>query len=334
MRDEPDISHEALRSCLREQYGLDVTSIFFVPLGLDTNAGIFRVESDTAATDAMKIKRGAFYPSSCLVPRYLYDEGITSIVAPVPTKNGALWTKAEGWTVIVYPYIEGQSGWTGITDHHWTEAGRVFKQVHSVSPPEPPPEGIRTESFNPPYVRMVDRIETALTDVADRQAPSHQALRSSWMKHQQSIRAMLTSLERLAGVLRSREFPYVVCHADLHPGNLLRTQDGSVFVVDWDDVMLAPRERDFIFVGEPDAGSPFFRGYGQVEIDWTALTYYRYERVVTDLIEDSEQVLFRDDLSEEAKDGAVGRFNGYLTSRNLAAAKLAAAHIPEDFRPR
>jgi spectinomycin phosphotransferase len=37
---------------------------------------------------------------------------------------------------------------------------------------------------------------------------------------------------------------------------------GQVFVVDWDEVMLAPKERDFIFVRPPHADA-FFQGYGK-----------------------------------------------------------------------
>jgi spectinomycin phosphotransferase len=61
-----------------------------------------------------------------------------------------------------------------------------------------------------------------------------------------------------------------------------------VFVIDWDDVMLAPKERDFLFIPEYRVDSltqqeisPFFQGYGVgTEIDWAALAYYRCERVV------------------------------------------------------
>ena len=51
-----------------------------------------------------------------------------------------------------------------------------------------------------------------------------------------------------------------------------------MFVIDWDEVMLAPKERDFLFVKEAPADGlvrlstpAFFQGYGQTEIDWIAL---------------------------------------------------------------
>ena len=104
-----------------------------------------------------------------------------------------------------------------------------------------------------------------------------------------------------------------------------------MFVIDWDEVMLAPKERDFIFVREPQA-DPFFQGYGQREIDWIALTYYRWERVVQDLIEYAQNVCFRDDWAEETRADAARLFHEYLAEggNNIAAAYAAAAHLPRD----
>jgi spectinomycin phosphotransferase len=51
--------------------------------------------------------------------------------------------------------------------------------------------------------------------------------------------------------------------------------------------------------------SPFIVGYGQVEIDWAALTYYLWERVAQDLIAFAEEVFLRDDLGEADKAEAV-----------------------------
>jgi spectinomycin phosphotransferase len=60
------------------------------------------------------------------------------------------------------------------------------------------------------------------------------------------------------------------------------------------------------------------------------LTYYRYERVVQDLIEDAHQIVFREDLSEDAKAEAARAFRASLEGRNFVAAQVAAAYIPDD----
>jgi len=159
---------------------------------------------------------------------------------------------------------------------------------------------------------------------------SARALRASWVAHQSTIHTVVTSLEKLAEVLQSRIFPYVICHADLHPANLIRDHAGHVCVIDWDEVMLAPKERDFIFVREPQADA-FWEGYGQREIDWMLLSYYLWERVVQEVIVDTQDVCFRDDLGEETRAEAVQLFDEILAEGGeIDAASQASAHLPSD----
>jgi spectinomycin phosphotransferase len=158
------------------------------------------------------------------------------------------------------------------------------------------------------------------------------------MEHQATIHTMITSMESLAGVLRKQSGPHVICHADLHPANIIRDRAGNVFIIDWDDVMLAPKERDFIFTGQVTVdGSTlqeslpfisFFQGYGQTETDWLALTYYLWERVVQDLIACAQDVFLREDLEEATRAEAVQLFSDILAEGGeLGAAKAAAAHL-------
>jgi len=238
----------------------------------------------------------------------------------------------------MYPFLDGDTSWKSMTDKNWKDVGTIFKRIHEVILPPEGFESLRKETFDPTeYTRWAYAFETQHTP-SEGGSVSERALRSAWMAHQPAIHTALTSLEKLAGVLQERSGPQVICHADLHPGNLLRDRSGQVFVIDWVEVMLAPKERDFIFVGEPQTdGSalqntpPFFQGYGQTEIDWIALTYYRYERVVQDLIACAQEVFFRDDLGEETKADSVQLFHDVLAEGSeVDAAYAAEAHIPSD----
>jgi spectinomycin phosphotransferase len=104
-----------------------------------------------------------------------------------------------------------------------------------------------------------------------------------------------------------------------------------VFVIDWDEVLLAPKERDFLFVRPPHA-TAFFQGYGHPQIDWVALTYFLWERVVQDLIESTRNVWFRQDWAEESRLEAVRLFEVILAEDNvhIEAAYQASAHLPKD----
>ncbi|MEZ4836015.1 MAG: phosphotransferase [Caldilineaceae bacterium] len=81
-----------------------------------------------------------------------------------------------------------------------------------------------------------------------------------------------------------RNLPHVLCHTDIHTANVLVDPGGDLHIVDWDQPLFAPKERDLMFFVQNGPGEPvepsvrhFFHGYGDTVIDWTALAYYRYE---------------------------------------------------------
>jgi len=332
MREQPGIPEERLRACLQDQYDLIPVTLEFLPRGHDYNAGVYRVVSEQGTAYLLKVTSRPLYEPGCLVPGYLRDQGITSVVAPVPTKSHALWTKLVDWTVIVYPFLDGDTSLTGMTNEQWKEVGTIFQRIHQVRLSPEGFQSLRKETFDPTaYARWVRAFETQHLHSRHGGSASERALRASWRAHQSTIHTVVISLEKLAAVLQSRTFPYVICHADLHPANLLRDRHGHVFVIDWDEVMLAPKERDFIFVRQPQADA-FWEGYGHREIDWIALTYYLWERVVQDLIECAGQVCFRDDWAEETRADVAQLFHEYVAEggNNIAATYAAAAHLPRD----
>lgn len=81
--------------------------------------------------------------------------------------------------------------------------------------------------------------------------------------------------EQLGRVLRDRAESsadaFVLCHGDLHPGNVLLGAHGELTVVDWDNPMLAPKECDLLLLGggvgptwnDPRQDALFFEGYAQ-----------------------------------------------------------------------
>lgn len=69
--------------------------------------------------------------------------------------------------------------------------------------------------------------------------------------------------------------------------------------MDWDNPLLAPKERDLMFIGggidniwkSDREEALFYEGYGKTEINFAALAYYRNERVIEDLASYGEQLL-------------------------------------------
>lgn len=334
MREPPALPEARLRACLRDAWAIDAT-VEFLPLGLDTRAGVYRATASDGGQWLVKVKSSPLYAPGCRVPAYLSAQGVGEVVAPLATTGGALWASLAEWTVIVYPFIEGDTGWRSITDAHWETTGRIFRRIHQVSPPSRGFDSLRSEKFDPAvYAGPIRAYEERAASSSHAAHPAERALRAIWLERQPAIHGMLARMERLAPVLLRRELSHVICHADLHPGNLLRDPLGGVHVIDWDDVMLAPRERDFIFVGDtrtPGASgpAPFFRGYGAVDVDWGALTYYRYERIIQDVVACIDDVCFRDDLGDEARADAAALLSDVLAEGGMIeGAEVAARQLP------
>src|SRR6266849_7255583 len=156
MRKPPSIAEEQLRACFQNQYDPIPVTLEFLPLGLDYHAGLYRVVSEQGTAYLLKVTSRPLYEPRCLVPHYLKDQGITSVVAPIPTRSGALWTKLVDWTMIVYPFIDGDSSLTGMTNEQWKEVGTIFKRIHQVMLPPVGFASLRKETFDPTdYVRWV-----------------------------------------------------------------------------------------------------------------------------------------------------------------------------------
>ncbi|HEY1348230.1 MAG TPA: phosphotransferase [Ktedonobacteraceae bacterium] len=331
MREQPVIADELLRTVLQNQYNLGSLRLEFLPLGLDYQAAVYRVVSPQAGACLLKITSRPLYESRYLLPYYLNAQGIAAVVAPRPTSSGDLWVRLADWTVIVYPWVSGDSRLTGMTDEQWRQLGGIFKQIHLVNLPAELSGPLRKETFDAEaYLRWIHTFERNHLRAAPGENAAQRALRADWLAHQATIHRAAATLVTLADVLQKQAGPSVCCHADLHPANLIRDTCGQVFVIDWDDVMLAPRERDFIFL-KGSGATAFWEGYGWPQIDWVALTYYRWERVVQDIIECAGD-LFNKERPREAETGAdIARlFHEILLgeSSTIHAARAAASHLP------
>src|SRR5881227_3967696 len=203
MREPPRILEERLRACLQDQYDLYPVTLEFLPMGHDYNAGVYRAVSEQGTAYLLKVTSRPLYEPRCLVPRYLNDQGITSVVAPIPTRSGALWTMLSEWTVIAYPFIEGDTSWTGMTNEQWKEVGTIFQRIHQVMLPPVGFEFLLKETFDTTeYARWVRDFETQHLHSRHDGSDSWRALRASWMAHQSTIHTTVTSLEKLAEVLK------------------------------------------------------------------------------------------------------------------------------------
>ncbi|MCX7352516.1 MAG: phosphotransferase, partial [Proteobacteria bacterium] len=122
----------------------------------------------------------------------------------------------------------------------------------------------------------------------------------TFMKQQAaSIHRLIERAEQLAQKLQKESPEFVLCHSDIHGGNLLMDGSDAIYMVDWDAPIMAPKERDLMFIGggvanvwnQPHEADLFYKGYGKTEVNMEILAYYRHERIVEDIAEYGQQLL-------------------------------------------
>ena len=314
MLERPNLPDYKIIACLEQSYELVVSSIQFLPIGNDSSGWVFRVDAASGSTFFLKVKKGLVAPPGVLVPRYLKDHGLEQVVAAVPTTNGLLWQSLQDYSLIVYPFIEGQAGMeVGLTDQQWIEYGRFVRQLHATILQGELASVLTHEKFIPQWSRVVREIQSKI-EISQFSDPAQKELAAFWMQKKAEIEKITRHAEELGQKLQKKSHRNVLCHADIHTANLLITRDSQMFVVDWDGLLLAPKERDLMFVIEAAVGGIsirskqeelFFIGYGTVEIDPLALAYYRYEWVVQDIGDYGERVFLMPDVGDETKEASV-----------------------------
>ena len=121
------------RSALEKAYAISVAALKFLPIGNDAAAAVFRVQCEQRAY-FLKLRKGLPNLASLTVPQYLREKGIDSVVAPVLTSSGELFAELSEYSLILYPWIDGESKWgKTLSLRQWRAWGAIMRAIHRTS---------------------------------------------------------------------------------------------------------------------------------------------------------------------------------------------------------
>ena len=331
MLDRSPLSDDTLLACAREHFGCPATAVTFLPLGYDANAYAYRLEA--GETYFLKVRRGPAALPGLLAPRYIRDQGIDGILAPLPTAGGALWAVLGDFTVTLWPFIAGHDAWdSGLSDAQWVAFGDLLRRVHALPVPQELAAHLRAERFVPDHREHLPAL-AALAHGPELAGPWAAALVAFWRQHEATIATLQRQATVLGEQLRRAGWPRLLCHADAYLGNVLVGDDGRLWLIDWDGAALAPRERDLMFVvggiaagqAGPRETALFGRGYGPLTPDPAALAYYRCAWVLQDLASFGHTVLLDAEAGEATRREALRLFKSNFAPGELIALALSSA---------
>jgi len=194
------------------------------------------------------------------------DDVVLRVGRPTADPAAAIWLAdlmtSEGIRVPTYvrptPFVEGQLAVYAIARQHpagpidWQEVGRMVARLHTIDP------AAVAGRYPTPWCASFPwwQFDELMADVGDALDP-----------------AARTGIERAierSGAWRNAVERVVLCHGDVHPGNVLQTDDGPM-VIDWDLLCEGPVAWDHAplmtwtarWGGEPGIYEAFAEGYGR-----------------------------------------------------------------------
>lgn len=332
MLEPPGLPEEKILACLRGTYGIPSHHIEFLPLGVDTNAAVYRAVAEDGARYFVKLRRGRFDELNVVLPKFLHAQGLAQIIPPCFTQAGQLWASLEEFTVILYPYLEGQDGYqVSLSEQQWRDFGAALRQIHSIALPTNWLGRLPVETYSSQWrEKLAAFLERAENETVAEEVAA-QAV--AFLRNRRTeLLQVIERTEQLTQTLQVRPMAPVLCHADLHPGNLLISSDGALYIVDWDAPCLAPKERDLMFIGggygfagytAEDETKRFYQGYGSTPVDLDALAYYRYARIIEDMALFCEQLLTTTDGGSDRGQALQFMASNFRPGHTLEAARRA-----------
>ena len=316
MLEKPAIPDEAIVSRLQEEYGLHRAALTFLPIGADMGTVVYRVFTQEGTTYFLKLRKG-FKEIVVTVPLFLKSQGVQEIIIPLETKTRQHWAYFGEHTMILYPFVEGKNGFEmELSDQHKRRLGSILKAIHSVNVPPELQRLIPREAFSPQWRESLRSLQARVEEISFLD-PAAAKLAAFMKSRRIEINRLIERTEELASEVQLKSLESVLCHTDMHGANMLITENNELYIVDWDAPLLAPKERDLMFIGggiddiwkRKRDEALFYDGYGKTGIDFAVLAYYRYERVIEDLVAYGEQLLLTDEGGADREE-AYRRFTG------------------------
>ncbi|WP_309570557.1 aminoglycoside phosphotransferase family protein [Deinococcus sp.] len=251
MSTEPSLDHAALLDVVRTAFGLDVTTLTFLP---DGTAPAFRADGPFVrvfvkvmppTTYGDQVTERALFELPLV--RALRSSGtLPRVPEPLITLGGEPLAVLDGHRVFAYRWIDAVN-----TGKDWNAAAPeravLLRRLHAGTAaimsstsalPMPP------EDFALPFEPQLTESLHTLSCVPPDARPGLHALHELLLPHVDAILALLTRAQAYAARTRPRPRSFVVCHTDAHGGNVMRDAAGHLWIIDWETARLAPPEHD------------------------------------------------------------------------------------------
>lgn len=311
MKYEPLIDRAGLVEQVRAAYGLEVEHITFIPVGYvaacyslrcpDGQRYFLKLWPDTATGRSSAARQDIILP----LIRAMHERGVYRRVAyPLMTGNNTLWATFQENRFALFPFLPGHhaplSDWSAAFQDEFARTlaatHRGTEMLADVLPPR--------ESFALSFEHDLLASLPVIASIGAQARPGLRALRDLMRVRGDEMLAQVERLRYWQARICTSPYPAVLCHTDMSGDNLLVDEHGHLYVLDWDEAVVASPEYDLKeAVGERFGRvvEVYYAAGGAHPLDVDRFAFYLLRRYLEDITARVTSIL-RDNTTQEQDD--------------------------------
>jgi thiamine kinase-like enzyme len=257
---------ENLEGLLLDNYNLKVNSIADAPRGFIAETYNIQTDDDCYFLKILKKNRHSVNILNALPAlKQLRNLGVDYINYPIQTTDNRFCLEREDKYLILFNYIKGENTW----DYDVEEVYKRLIDIHKLSGKIT--EGVNKEDFSIIYSERFEETLGRYKDLG--------IIKENFV----DIWRYWNEFKELSMELSQRKFKLFLTHGDAF-GNIIK--DGKeLYIIDWDDLILAPLERDLWFFVSNDAVVNLYKeAFEDFSLNQTLIKYYITKRFFEDLL--------------------------------------------------
>jgi len=259
MLTESNIDKSLLKDVIKEKFGIGIIDFTLFPKWEAARG--YMIESSNHKSFFLKIYWDDKIPDSAF--RFAHDlftrAGIVNIAHPIATIHGQMRIQVRDFQIALFDWIRGKTAQEHkLTDTQLERLGELLGKIHQ-SKTIVGEYSVR-ENFAIPFKDRLVAILSHMSEMTGDSTKYKTKLEVFLGPHRQEFIRELETLEKLQRKVRAMKLEFVNCHGEPSPGNILCSGTGEIHLLDWDDPIFAPKEKDLLFF--KDNVEPVMKGYG------------------------------------------------------------------------
>ncbi len=279
------LDHTQLQQLIEANYPFSILKIVDAPRQFVAETYFVTTTEDTKYFVKV-VNKQLFIPrikASLPALNYLAQKGVIQINVPIANNARDYFIEKDNLLIVLFSFIDAPQSY----EYSNYALGKLLARVHAVvyDGQLPVVQELFEYKHEKRFFKYLDKILKQQHDDKIRQELKHLL-----SKYKSELEFDFEQFSTLSAILKQKNHTWVFTHGDA-PGNVLVKNADDIYLVDWDEITLAPPERDLWFL---DSKDDFMSGYRSVfpdfKIDDQLKLYFMYLRYFNDLVEYFEEI--------------------------------------------